>query len=153
MAHGLEARSPFMDHKVAEFVARLPARLKVRGRKLRYAQVLLARRHLPPEVLSRRKQGFASALPYLLKDELRVLYHAFLSDSHLARAGFFRSRAILDLVEDHVTGRSDHGQRLWLLVNSEVWFRMFIENQSETEISAEILRSSRRHEFPSVQIT
>ena len=47
MAHGLEARSPFMDHELAEFAARLPARLKVRGRSLRYIQVQLAKRYLP----------------------------------------------------------------------------------------------------------
>jgi len=54
MAHGLEARSPFMDHKLAEFVARIPATLKVRGRTRRYIQARLAERYLPPAAPGKR---------------------------------------------------------------------------------------------------
>lgn len=138
MAHGLEARSPFMDHELAEFAARLPARLKVRGRRLRYIQVELAKRYLPPEVLARKKQGFSSALPYMLKDELDTLYSAFLSDTELAREGILRQAAIDDILAEHRAGNADHGQRLWLLLNSEVWFRMFITGQDESQISGRI---------------
>jgi len=87
MAHGLEARSPLMDHELAEFAARLPTRLKVRGRSLRYIQTRLARRYLPKSLLERPKQGFSSALPYMLKDEHRLLFEHFLHDAHLARDG------------------------------------------------------------------
>jgi len=73
MAHGLEARSPFMDHELAEFCAKLPANMKVRGRKLRYLQMKLARRLLPDALTERKKQGFSSALPYLLADEFQTL--------------------------------------------------------------------------------
>lgn len=142
MAHGLEARSPFMDHAVAEFAARLPVRMKVRGRRLRYAQVELAKRYLPPAVLKRKKQGFASALPYMLKDELDVLYRAFLSDTSLSREGILRQEAIDALVAEHRHGITDHGNRLWLLLNSEVWFRMSIVGETADEIAAEIQREA-----------
>src|SRR5690606_24656699 len=52
MAHGLEVRSPFMDHKLAEFAARLPPSMKVRGRTLRYVQRRLASRYLPAHILN-----------------------------------------------------------------------------------------------------
>ena len=58
MAHGLEARSPFMDHMLAEFAARLPCDMKVRGNSLRYMQRRLASRYLPQSLLQRPKQGF-----------------------------------------------------------------------------------------------
>src|SRR6202008_1020061 len=58
MAHGLEARSPFMDHRLAEFAARLPSSMKIRGRSLRWVQRKLAGRYLPREILDRPKQGF-----------------------------------------------------------------------------------------------
>ncbi len=138
MAHGLEARSPFMDHELAEFAARLPARLKVRGRSLRYIQVKLAERYLPPEVLARKKQGFSSALPYMLKEELGILYRAFLPEARLAREGILRQSTIDSLLEEHRSGQADHGNRLWLLLNSEVWYRMFIEGRDESEISERI---------------
>ncbi len=83
MSHGLEARSPFMDHRLAEFAARLPSSMKIRGRSLRWAQRKLAGRYLPAEILDRPKQGFSSALPYILKNEYRALYERFLPDSKL----------------------------------------------------------------------
>jgi asparagine synthase (glutamine-hydrolysing) len=129
MAHGLETRSPFMDHRLAEFAARLPSSLKVRGRNLRYIQRKLAARYLPPEILSRSKQGFSSALPYILKDEYSVLYARYLHDSELVRAGILARPPIEALLREHASGRIDHGNRLWLLINSEIWYRMKILGQ------------------------
>ena len=92
MAHGLEVRSPFMDHRLAEFAAHLPWTLKVRGRNLRYIQRKLAARYLPPEILSRSKQGFSSALPYILRDEYRSSVRATIcSNSDSVRAGILAS--------------------------------------------------------------
>jgi asparagine synthase (glutamine-hydrolysing) len=127
MAHGLEARSPFLDHRLAEFAARLPVRLKVRGRRRRYLEMRLAERYIPAEVLRRPKQGFSSALPYLMARQFRALFRHFLDDSHLVGAGYFRSDAISDLLEAHLARRADHGNRLWLLLNAEVWHRIHIE--------------------------
>ena len=129
MAHGLEARSPFMDHRLAEFAARLPSNLKVRGRHLRYIQRKLAARYLPPEILTRSKQGFSSALPYILKDEYREFYGRYLENSELVRAGILARAPIDALLREHMSGRVDHGNRLWLLINSEVWYRMMILGQ------------------------
>lgn len=133
MAHGLEARSPFMDHRLAEFAARLPSALKVRGRNLRYIQRKLAARYLPPEILSRSKQGFSSALPYILRDEYRELYARYLKDSELVRAGILARAPIETLLQEHASGRIDHGNRLWLLINSEIWYRMMILGQSRED--------------------
>jgi asparagine synthase (glutamine-hydrolysing) len=136
MAHGLEARSPFMDHEVAEFAARLPVRLKVRGRSLRYIQTRLAARYLPKPLLSRPKQGFSSALPYMLRNEYRLLYGLFLRQAHLARDGLLQQSTIDWLLSEHAAGQADHGNRLWLLLNSEVWYRMYIEGQSVADVTA-----------------
>jgi asparagine synthase (glutamine-hydrolysing) len=135
MAHGLEARSPFMDHEVAEFAARLPVRLKVRGRSLRYIQMRLAERYLPKPLLERPKQGFSSALPYMLRDEYQLLFGLFLQRSHLGRDGILSQPTVDRLLDEHHTGRADHGNRLWLLLNSEVWYRMFIEGNSVEDLS------------------
>ena len=133
MAHGLEARSPFMDHRLAEFAAHLPSALKVRGRSLRYIQRKLAARYLPPEILSRSKQGFSSALPYILKDEYREFHVRYLQDSELVRAGILARAPIQTLLQEHASGRIDHGNRLWLLINSEIWYRMMILGQSRED--------------------
>ena len=146
MAHGLETRSPFMDHKLAEFAARLPTSLKVRGGTLRYIQRKLAMRYLPERWLNRPKQGFSSALPYLLQPEYMRLYNLCLRDSELARAGVLEQKEIKRLVQEHVRRSHDHGNRLWLLINAELWYRMMILQQSREDLREELTatRSERR---------
>ncbi|HZO24252.1 MAG TPA: asparagine synthase C-terminal domain-containing protein, partial [Steroidobacteraceae bacterium] len=138
MAHGLETRSPFMDHRLAEFAARLPSSMKMRGRSLRWAQRKLAARYLPREVLERPKQGFSSALPYLLQQEYRLLYRHFLPDSQLVAAGILQRGPIDELLRAHLAGRADHGNRLWLLINAELWYRMMIQGGSRESLRAEL---------------
>jgi asparagine synthase (glutamine-hydrolysing) len=138
MAHGLEARSPFMDHELAEFAARLPATLKVRGGTLRYIQRKLAARYLPPQILNRPKQGFSSALPYLLQAEYSRLYSSCLYHSQLAADHILDRSVMGQLVEEHMTGRADHGNRLWLLINAELWYRMMILGQSKEDLRHEL---------------
>jgi asparagine synthase (glutamine-hydrolysing) len=138
MAHGLEARSPFMDHRLTEFVARLPSSMKVRGRSLRIAQRKLAARYLPAEILNRPKQGFSSALPYILRAEYRLLYDRFLPDSQLVAAGVLQRSCIDALLHSHLSGRADHGNRLWLLINAELWYRMMIQGGSSESLRDEL---------------
>jgi asparagine synthase (glutamine-hydrolysing) len=138
MAHGLEARSPFMDHRLAAFAARLRSTMKIRGRSLRIVQRRLAARYLPKQVLARPKQGFASALPYILRKEYRQLYERLLIDSALVDEGIVRAEAIQALVTSHLAGRADHGNRLWLLINAELWYRLMIRGTSRDTLRAEI---------------
>jgi asparagine synthase (glutamine-hydrolysing) len=142
MAHGLEARSPFMDHTVAEYMAQVPVKYKVRGRKLRYLQKRLAERYLPEELLKFPKQGFSSALPYLLRDEYKQMFSVFLKDPILVRAGLVNAEAVNVLLDAHLAQKADHGNRLWLLLNAEVWYRMLIEGQSR-EYVADALAAGR----------
>jgi asparagine synthase (glutamine-hydrolysing) len=139
MAHGLEARSPFMDHELASFAARLPATMKVRGGTLRYIQRKLAARYLPPEVLDRPKQGFSSALPYLLQKEYTRLYRTCLRQSQLVHDHVLERNAIAQLVDEHTSKRADHGNRLWLLINAEIWYRMCILGQSKEDLRHELV--------------
>jgi asparagine synthase (glutamine-hydrolysing) len=142
MAYGLEARSPFMDHVLAEFAARLPCAMKVRGKSLRYLQRRLAARYLPQSLLQRPKQGFASAMPYLLRDQYRSLYAAMLPNSQLVADGIVRAERMNAMVAEHLSGRNDHGNRLWQLLNAEVWYRMQIKGASAEQIGRDLQRPS-----------
>lgn len=144
MAHGLEARSPFLDHELAEFCARLPARMKIRGRKLRHSQTRLAERYLPKPVLERPKMGFSSPLPYLLKDEYSLLHDLFLSNSALARDGFLSQTGINGLIFENRNGRADHGNRLWLLLNAEIWYLIHILSTPRQDLTAQITEQKAR---------
>lgn len=138
MAHGLEARSPFMDHRLAEFVATLPVRMKVKGRRRRVVQKALARRLLPAEIVDRPKQGFSSAIPYMMDAHFETLFRHYLPQSRLVDAGVLDPTGIEDLLGGHLGGGADHGKRLWLLLNAELWYRIRLEGQSADAMEAEI---------------
>jgi asparagine synthase (glutamine-hydrolysing) len=138
MAYSLESRSPFLDPRFAEFMARVPTGLKIKGRQLRYLERRLGERYLPPEVLRRKKQGFASPLMYILEGEVRALAPRLLLDSELVRAGYLRAERMKQLVDEHLARRYDHGNRIWLLLSAEVWYRRYISRRSEADLEMEI---------------
>jgi asparagine synthase (glutamine-hydrolysing) len=138
MAYSLESRSPFLDPRFAEFMARVPTSLKIKGRRLRYLERRLGERYLPPEVLRRRKQGFASPLMYILEGEVRALAPRLLLESELVRAGYLRAERMKELVDEHLSRRYDHGNRIWLLLSAEVWYRRYISRRSEADLEIEM---------------
>ena len=129
MAFSLESRSPFLDRKVAEFCAVLPTHLKIRRHRLRYLERELARKYLPPEVVSRRKQGFGLPLGYWFKGELGTVAEDLFRNSSLADAGWLTQEGLLSVLEEHRVQGIDHSHRLWMLLNLEMWYRIFIEGR------------------------
>jgi asparagine synthase (glutamine-hydrolysing) len=140
MAHGLEARSPFLDHELVEYLAAFPSDLKIRGRKLKHVLRRLATAYLPQDIVRRQKQGFMFPIAYWFRDELYGFVKRYLSDSPLIREGLFREERIFRLVEDHRNSRIDNHVRLWMLLNLEVWRQIYIE-QNEPAYVSEKLRS------------
>src|SRR6476661_5555911 len=120
-------------------MARVPVRLKVRGpRKLRHLERRLGERYLPREVLERPKQGFASPLMYIMEQEVRSLAPNLLLGSELVRDGYLEGATVRRLVEEHLARRRDHGNRIWLLLSAEVWYRQYIGGRSTVDLEAEI---------------
>jgi asparagine synthase (glutamine-hydrolysing) len=119
-------------------------RLKVRGRSLRRVQRVLAQRHLPPALLQRPKQGFSVALPYMLRDEFALLFWLFLESATLVADGILQKAAVDRLLAAHRAGRADHGNRLWLLVNAEIWYRIFIRGIAHADLAGAIAETRER---------
>ena len=134
MLHGLEARSPFLDHELAEFVARLPVDLKIRRGRLKYVLRRAAAPYLPKSILRRPKQGFMFPLGHWMKGPLVPLLQHFISRSALVADGLFRREAMLKILEEHLAHRVDHHARLWILLNVEVWYRMYRSGWSQSAI-------------------
>ena len=134
MRHGLEARSPFLDHELGEFVARLPVDLKVRRGRLKYALRKAAAPYLPETILRRPKQGFMFPLGEWMKGPLVPILERFIATSATAEDGIFRREAMTSLLEEHRRHRADHNVRLWMLLNVEVWYRMYRSGWSESSV-------------------
>jgi asparagine synthase (glutamine-hydrolysing) len=127
MAHGLEARSPLLDHKLMEAAARLPAELKFKGREQKYLLKKALEPILPREIMYRPKQGFAAPIGRWFRGELSApLREVLLSDRARGR-GFFNAGEVGRLVSEHLSGRVDHHHRLWALLCFEVWCRTFLD--------------------------
>ena len=127
MANSLEARSPFLDHKVMEFAARLPAHLKLRGGQGKFLLKKAFEPMLPREVLYRKKMGFGVPINRWLRSDLKQPAYDILLDSRTIGRGYFKRPAVQQLLDDHVSMRADHSYRLWSLLWLELWHRMFVD--------------------------
>lgn len=127
MANSLEARSPFLDHKVIEFAASLPEKIKVRGTETKYLLKKAASRVVPPEVLYRRKMGFGIPVGYWLRNEMKdFMFEILLSEKSFNR-GLFKPETVQRLVAEHVAEKQNHTYPLWTLLMLELWFRQMID--------------------------
>ena len=119
MAVSLEAREPLLDHRLVEFAARLPEKLRVNGGTGKFLLKKCMERYLPQDILYRPKQGFVTPIADWLRGPLSGQARAIASSSVLARSGWFSPRAMADLAEAHISGRSDQSRVLWQLLMLE----------------------------------
>jgi len=130
MAHSLENRPVLVDYKVVEFAASLPSSLKLRGRTMKYLLKRVSARYLPPDLISRPKQGFSFPLATWMRGELRPFMTNLLRESRFVREGIFEPSYIEGIWAEHLAGRADHNYRLWILANLEFWYRLYFERES-----------------------
>jgi asparagine synthase (glutamine-hydrolysing) len=127
MAHSLESRSPFLDWKLTEFVAKLPSHFKLRGRRSKYLLKKAVADLVPESNMHRPKQGFAVPIGGWFRGELRdFLADHILSDRFHAR-GLFRPAEVRRLYDEHQRGTHDYAHHLWVLLMLELWFRSFMD--------------------------
>lgn len=127
MAHGLEARSPFLDHELVEFLARIPSRVKVQRGRPKSLMRKLAKDYLPKEIVERDKQGFMFPIAYWFRNDLYSFISLVLTNSYFVREGLFKEEAVRRLLDEHRSNRIDHHVRLWMLLNLEIWHQLYIE--------------------------
>ena len=127
MAASLEARSPLLDHELAEFVAALPARFKLSPFR---SKVLLRRAMkgiLPEEIIHRRKMGFTAPVGAWLRGPLQPMFRDLVLSGRAEARGHVRREGAEELFDEHVSGRADRTPHLWSLLMLELWFREVVE--------------------------
>ena len=126
MAHSLEVRVPYLDHELLEFVARMPATLKVRGFRKKWLFRRAVAPWLPVSHLRRPKQGFSIPLASWLRGPLASML-TDLVESRACRESPWLSRAAVGrLVDEHLTGRANHEIRLWALLCFLEWEHQYM---------------------------
>jgi asparagine synthase (glutamine-hydrolysing) len=133
MANSIESRVPFLDHTYVEFAAAVPDRLKIRGFEQKYILKRAVENLLPREIVYRRKMGFPTPLRDWFRQAraqplLEMLLHSDgLVGEHL------QPQALRSLIERHRAGREDATDRIWRLLNLEIWGRVFLQGGRSTK--------------------
>lgn len=119
MAVSLEAREPLLDHRLVEFAARLPDRMRVTGGTGKYLLKTCMERYLPRDILYRPKQGFVTPIAQWLRGPLAGEARAIAASPVVAEGGIFDPSALSRLADAHIAGRSDNSRLLWQLLMLE----------------------------------
>jgi asparagine synthase (glutamine-hydrolysing) len=123
MAHSLEVRPPFLDHRIVEFAARLPEDLKIHGTQLKFVLRELMREKLPPSVLKRGKEGFDIPAHHWFRTTLRPLLTETLSEANVRASGLFSWEAVERVIRSHLERRANLGYHLWGLLVLFLWMK------------------------------
>src|SRR6185369_9106254 len=128
MATSIESRVPFLDHKLVEFTASMPDTMKLRGNTTKYVLRESMKGVLPERILSRSKMGFPVPIGSWFRGQFKSIIDEYvLSDRALSR-GIFEPDFVRGVVARHQAGE-DHAERLWALLNFEIWLRRFFDSE------------------------
>jgi asparagine synthase (glutamine-hydrolysing) len=129
MAASIESRVPFLDHPLVEWVARLPESMKLRGVTTKWILREAMRGRLPNEILDRKKMGFPVPVAPWLRGQWRYLLDEYVLGDRARSRGLFNEVELRRLVAEHDAGVRNHAERLWSLINLEVWQRVFLDGE------------------------
>jgi asparagine synthase (glutamine-hydrolysing) len=138
MAHGLEARAPFLDYTLVEFMASLPSHLKINNRTTKYIMRKLADNYLPEKIITRQKQGFMFPIAYWFRDQLFPFISNYLMNSYFVTEGIFQKEYIRKLLREHKENKIDNHVRLWMLLNLDIWHQLYIEGKDIDSVGEKI---------------
>jgi asparagine synthase (glutamine-hydrolysing) len=140
MSASIESRVPFLDHKLVEFAARLPERLKLRGFTTKRILREAMRGVLPELILTRRKMGFPVPFAQWMRGNWSTVAEDVLLDRRTRERGLVNTSAVAALLRDHREQRRNGGDAIWALLNLELWYRTFIDG-----LGTQILPEPRPH--------
>src|SRR5437867_5876886 len=134
MAASIESRVPYLDHEFVEHAAAIPGRSKLRGWQTKAVLRAALRDLVPREILTRRKVGFPVPVNRWFRDRFWSVVREFALGPRALERGLFQGPFLRRLAEEHRAGTWEHGLRLWLLVNLEIWQRIFVDGEAVADV-------------------
>jgi asparagine synthase (glutamine-hydrolysing) len=131
MAASIESRVPFLDHKLVELTARMPVKMKLRGATTKFLLKEAMKGILPDEILHRPKMGFPVPVGSWFRHKFRHIVEEYVLGERARTRGIFNPEFVRRLVAEHNAG-VNHDERIWQLVNFEIWQRQFIDGEALT---------------------
>src|SRR5581483_7623501 len=135
MAASVESRVPFLDHELVEFTASIPAKYSIDGMAGKSILKAAVEDLLPRSIVYRKKMGFPTPWAYWLEGSAIDRLQAQLTEARTLERGLFRPEAIRQIFNEHRAGYRDHGNRIWRLLNLELWFRTCVEREAMEDLA------------------
>ncbi|MGH8371269.1 MAG: asparagine synthase (glutamine-hydrolyzing) [Gammaproteobacteria bacterium] len=140
MAASIESRVPFLDHKLVERVAAMPSRYKLRGWQTKAVLKEAFRNLVPKEILLRKKMGFPVPLARWFRGAYGPMMQELVVGKRTSARDLFNPEYLRCMVEEHRSGEADHSERLWMLMNLEIWQRIFVDGESPEAVTDQFMR-------------
>ena len=133
MAASVESRVPFLDHRLVEFTASIPAKYATQGLAGKFILKAAVEDLLPHSIVYRQKMGFPTPWAYWLAGSFQERLQRLLTEPRTLARGLFRPEGLKRLFAEHSAGHRDHGNQIWRLLNLEIWFRVCVEREPSVD--------------------
>ena len=127
MAHSVEGRVPFLDHKFVEYSFKIPTKLKLNGRKDKYIVKKAMKDILPKEIFKRKKQRFYVPIDLWIKNDLKDYVSEVLSEETIRNQGIFNYNYIKKIFDKYDKSGLFYARQLWNLITFQTWYNLYIE--------------------------
>jgi asparagine synthase (glutamine-hydrolysing) len=134
MAASIESRVPFLDDRLVEHVAAIPGDVKLPGWRTKVMFRAAVQDLVPPEILARPKMGFPVPVGRWFREGFASMVDEFVMGPRADARGYFNRSALHQMVTEHRSGRVTHADAIWLLVNLEIWLRIFCEGEAPGDV-------------------
>ena len=134
MAASIESRVPFLDHTLVEFTASIPSKYSTKGMAGKCILKSAVADLLPEAIVGRKKMGFPTPWEYWLRGPQFEDLERLLMEPRSLQRRFFREQVLKRLLAEHRAGARDHGNRIWRLLNLELWLRVCVDGESGADL-------------------
>jgi asparagine synthase (glutamine-hydrolysing) len=131
MAASVELRVPFLDHRLVEYAAAVPSRMKLKAGRSKHLLREVAKDILPASTVSRGKMGFPTPLVHMFRSDLRAYCSDVLLRRRALQRGYFEPDVIRRVLTQHATGEADHSETIWRLLVLEQWHACFVDRSRQ----------------------
>jgi asparagine synthase (glutamine-hydrolysing) len=127
MAHSVEVRPAFLDHRLVEFACSLPGHFKIKAGRVKSILKEALRELLPADLVARPKEGFIMPINEWLIGHLKSYVCATLAPEKVKRQGLFRPDAIMNMLDAHFSGHNHYGNQIWNLLMLQLWWEGYVD--------------------------
>jgi asparagine synthase (glutamine-hydrolysing) len=138
MAASVESRVPFLDHVLVEFTARIPAQYSISGMAGKFILKQAVEDLLPKSIVYRKKMGFPTPWEFWLQGQTLDDTGRILREPRSLERGLFRPDAVRRIFAEHRANVRDHANRIWRLLNLELWMRVMIDGEGAESVAAQL---------------